>query len=197
MTTDARDDLTRAERLRRQARGDLRPSSVPLIIFGAVTLLGSPLAFDITGLGKWFWMPAGPVCFVLVAAWYRRQAAQSGVGAGRGSYFWTGLATLLATALLAPVGIWGLTTMAFALVLLAVLQHNAFLVACALAYGVIGTLEQQYVLDQCLNTLALWSGWNQAGAGYFSAAPVLVYGLLGLSSIGAGLLARQREQAGS
>ncbi|MEU0375592.1 hypothetical protein ABZ070_36990 [Streptomyces sp. NPDC006283] len=162
-----------------------------MIIFGAVTLLGAPFAFDINGLGKVFWIPAGPVCFVLVDPWIRCQAAQ------RGSHFWTGLVTLLAAAMLFSVGIWGLTTMAFALVLHAVIQHNAFLAACALAFGVIGTLEQQYVLDQYLYTLALWSGWNQAGAGYFSAAPVLVYGLLGLSLIGAGLLVRRRERAGS
>ena len=58
---DARALLDDTERLRRRARADRHPSSVPLLVFAYLTLFGAPLAVGrLWPLGQSYWLLAGP-----------------------------------------------------------------------------------------------------------------------------------------
>ena len=77
---DARSLLQDTERLRRRARADRHPSSVPLLVLAYLTLFSAPLAIDrLWPLGQYFWVLAGPAGFLVVGWWYRRQQLRSGV----------------------------------------------------------------------------------------------------------------------
>jgi hypothetical protein len=181
---DARALLSDSERLRRRARADRHPSSVPLLVFAYLTLFGAPLAVArLWPLGQVYWVVAGPAGFLFVAWWYRRQQARSGVGQGRGSYVAAGVA-VLAVLLVVPV-LWHgpLAAVAAGLLAMAALQRNAYLAAFAAVFGVLGALEDFLVLS---NRLA------DAGLGGELGQPV-VYGALGLLLLVGGLVARLRE----
>ncbi|HEV2917954.1 MAG TPA: hypothetical protein VG673_01740, partial [Actinomycetota bacterium] len=157
---DARALLDDTERLRRRARADRHPSSVPLLVFASLTLLGAPLAVGrLWPLGQYYWLLAGPVGFVVVGWWYRRQQVRSGVGQGRGSWTIAGVSVLLALVLLPILWISPLPAVAAGLVAIAVLQRNAYLAVWAVLFGVLGTLEQFFVLSNRLYDLAQWRGW--------------------------------------
>jgi hypothetical protein len=96
--------LRDAERLRRRARGDRHASSVPLLIFGGLTVISAPLTLPrLFPWGDVFWMLAGPAGFLVTGWWYRRQQTRSGIGEGRGSWTVAGVSILLGLALLPVV----------------------------------------------------------------------------------------------
>ncbi|MDX2565385.1 hypothetical protein PV371_38220 [Streptomyces sp. TX20-6-3] len=200
MTEDERTTLTEVERLRRKARGDRRPTSVPLSILGVVTLLGAVSAhvFGHTTAGMVFWMAAGPMCFLAVAAYYRLQSARIGAGAGHSWYLWTGLLVIPLTVLAPFWGFGGVTVMAFTLTWLAVIQRNTILTICAISFGVVGTLEDWMVFETFIfPKVASLASWNPSGASYSDGISTLVYGILGSSLIAASLVARRREAVDS
>jgi hypothetical protein len=194
MSGDPEGVLNDLDRLRSGARGDRRPSSVPLIVFGALTLLGAPLLGE--GMLLWrtlYWAVGGPVGFLAIAWWYRHRRVQTGGGAGRGSYAKTGL-FLLTSFLLLPLLAVQMPAVAIALLVLALVQRNTYLAAFAVVFGVVGALETFDVLDNLAYRAAFRAGWFQNRDGYFGAAPSVVYGLLGLILVGAGLVALARER---
>jgi hypothetical protein len=180
---DARALLDDTERLRRRARADRHPSSVPLLVFAYLTLLGAPLAVGrLWPLGQSYWLLAGPVGFVVVGWWYRRQQVRDGVGPGRGSYTVAGVSLLLALVLLPLLWFFPLATVAAGLLAMAVLQRNPSLAFWAVSFGVVGTLEQYFVISNRLGGLV----------GPDLGQPI-VYGALGGLLLVAGLVARHRE----
>jgi hypothetical protein len=100
---DARALLDDTERLRRRARADRHPSSVPLLVFASLTLFSAPFSAtpQLWTFSHLYWVVAGPVGFLLIGWWYRGQAVRSGVGQGRGSYLLAG-ASVLAALVLVP-----------------------------------------------------------------------------------------------
>jgi hypothetical protein len=183
---DARALLDDTERLRRRARANRHPSSVPLLVFAYLTLFGAPLtAGRLWPLGQYYWVLAGPAGFLVVGWWYRRQQVRRGVGPGRGSYTLAGVSLLLALVLLPLLWFLPLATIAAGLVTMAVLQRNAYLAFWAVTFGVVGTLEQFYVLSNQLGGL-LTPDLGQP----------IVFGALGLLLVVAGLVARRREDRG-
>jgi hypothetical protein len=197
--TDARALLADAERLRRRARGDRHASSVPLLIFGALTVVGALLALPaLWPWGDWYWLLAGPAGFLAVGWWYRRQQARSGIGEGRGSYAVAGVCTLLVFVLLPLLWIAPLPVVAAGLLVVAVLQRNRYLAAWAAVLGLLGGLERFYVLSNRLYDLAQWLGWFPESRGYrlLDGGQPLVYAALGGLLLVAGLVALRRERAG-
>jgi hypothetical protein len=198
--TDAQALLRDAERLRRRARGDRHASSVPLLVFGALTLVSAPMALPaLWPWGDMFWLLAGPVGFLATGLWYRRQLARSGVGAGRGSYTVAGVSTLLAFVLLPLVWIAPLPVFAAGLLVLAALQRNRYLAAWAVVLGLLGGLERFFVLSNRLYDLAQWLGWSGESEDYgllTELAQPIVYAALGGLLLAAGLVALRRERAG-
>jgi hypothetical protein len=197
---DAQALLRDAERLRRRARDDRHASSVPLLIFGALTVTSAPLALPaLWPWGDWFWLLAGPVGFLATGWWYRRQQTRSGVGEGRGSYTAAGIWTLLAFVLLPVVWIAPLPVVALGLLVIAVLQRNRYLAAWATVLGLLGGLERFFVLSNRLYDLADWLGWFPEPRDYGlldDLGPPIVFVALGALLLAAGLVALRRERAG-
>ena len=193
--SDPEQVLSELDRLRIMARGDRRPSSVPLVVFGALTLLSAPLFGD--GMLMWravYWAVAGPAGFLFIALWYRKRRLRTGGGSGRGSYVNAGLLVLASFLLVLPLLAIQIPTIALALLVLALLQRNVYLVAFAVVFGVVGAMETFAIFDNMAYRLAFHAGWFQSRDGYFSGAPTAIYGLLGLVLLAAGLVARSRER---
>lgn len=194
--SSATETVTEVERLKKLAWADRRASSVPLFVFGGLMIVSAPL--NLNGLSPWrffYWLMAGPAAFLIVAACYRRRLVRTGVGAGRGSYVATGVVLLVAFLLVIPLWIITLPTIGFALLLIAVKQHNLYLAICAIFFGVMGGLEQIFVFDNMLYRIANRVGMFHSSYGYFSGASTIVYGVLGMMMVGAAVIAKHRETA--
>jgi hypothetical protein len=198
--TDAQTLLEDAERLRRRARGDRHASSVPLLIFGALTVISAPLTLStLWPAGGWYWLLAGPIGFLATGWWYRLQQSRSGIGEGRGSYTIAGVSTLLAFVLLPLVWIAPLPVVAAGLLVIAALQRNGYLAACAVVLGLLGGLEHFFVLSNWLYDLAQWRGWfpEPRDSGLLDdLGPAVVFVALGGLLLVAGLVALRRERVG-
>jgi hypothetical protein len=198
--TDAQALLRDAERLRRRARADRHASSVPLLIFGALTVISAPLALPaMWPWGDEFWLLAGPAGLLAISWWCRRQQARSGVGAGRGSWTVAGISVLLAFVVVPLVSIAPLPVVAAGLLVVAALQRNRYLAAWAVVLGVLGGLERFFVLSNRLYDLAEWLGWSREPGGYWlldDLTQPIVFAALGGLLLAAGLVALRRERAG-
>jgi hypothetical protein len=192
--------LRDAERLRRRARGDRHASSVPLLIFGGLTVISAPLTLPrLFPWGDVFWMLAGPAGFLVTGWWYRRQQTRSGIGEGRGSWTVAGVSILLGLALLPVVWIAPLPIVGAGLLVLAILQRNRYLAAWAAVLGLLGGLERFFVLSNRLTDLADWLGWFREPRGQellIDLASSIVFAALGGLLLAAGLVALRRERGG-
>ena len=81
-----------------------------------------------------------------------------------------------------------------ALVIIAMLQRNLQLCIWALVFGVVGGLEHLFLISNRLYSLADTLGINRSKDGYFSWSSSLVFGILGVTLILGGLLARHAER---
>jgi hypothetical protein len=198
--TEAQALVRDAERLRRRARGDRHASSVPLLVFGALTVLSAPLLLPRPSpWGDLFWLLAGPAGFLVTGWWYRRQQTRSGVGEGRGSWTVAGVSMLLALVLLPVVWIAPLPIVGAGLLVVAALQRNRYLAAWAAVLGLLGGLERFFVLSNRLYDLADWLGWLQGPRGQellVELGSSVVFAALGGLLLAAGLVALRRERAG-
>jgi hypothetical protein len=166
---------------RRRARGDRRATSIPLLAFGAATVVDAGLRSAHPSLGLLGDFLFAPVGFVLVALYYRHREKATGVGGRPLPYVIAAVVTLVALPLLALFG--GYAVAGVALVVIAVQQRNLYLAGWALVFGVGGSLE----------VFAIFSNRLYDVFGYFAWAPSLVYATLGLLLMGAGLYARRGE----
>jgi hypothetical protein len=189
--------LTTAGRVRRQARNDRRATSVPLLVFGALTLVDAVLRPMLDPIGKVVLLLLAPIGFAFIALHYRRQERTVGVGSRSGGYSGTAVVVVVLFVFLFPLAlILGLYALVgIGLLVIAVRQRNLFLGGWAVVYGVIGGLESLSLISNRLYGLANALGLARAGDGYFSWSSSLVYGVLGSALIGAGLYARRRELA--
>ena len=107
-----------------------------------------------------------------------------------------GAAVVLALVLVPFLWIAPLPAVAAGLVVIAILQRNAYLASWAAAFGVLGALEQFLVLSNRLYDLAEWRGWFTEPRDYGIVDDLgqpVVYGALGLMLLVAGLVALHRE----
>jgi hypothetical protein len=180
--------------LKKRARADSRSSSVPLMVFGSLTLASAPLlASDMTNWRLFYWAIAGPIGFLIIAWWYRRRLAITGIGHARGSYLLAGL--LLVACAGFVIGAWVADFIAIGAVLLvlAILQRNLYLAVSAILFATLGTLERVFVFNNLLYRAANWIGLFRQNDGYFQNASAIVYGLLGLLMVAAGIVAMKIE----
>jgi hypothetical protein len=182
------------QRLRSTARGDRRPSSVPLVVFGVLTLGCAPFAGDISLWRLFYWTVAGPAGLLAVAWWYRQRRVRHGVGAGRAPYGKAGLLLLAGFVLVLPLMAVQLPTIGLVLLVIAVRQRNAYLGAFAVAFAVIGGLEAFLVFDNVMFSAAYSLGWFRKDYGYFAGASTIVTALEGLLLLAGGLVALRWEK---
>jgi hypothetical protein len=195
---ESRNALVEAERLRKVARGARRPSSVPLLVFGVLTLGYAPFAEDLSITNMLYWSAAGPVGFLLVAWWYRRRQIRTGVGPGRAPYAKAGLILLAAFALVLPLTAVQLPTVGLVLLVLSVRQRNVYLGGFAVAVGAIGVLGTfTATLENAMYRAADQLGWFRQESGYFDGATTIITVAAGLLLLAGGLFALRRERKAS
>ncbi|MGI9119903.1 MAG: hypothetical protein ACR2G7_07265 [Acidimicrobiales bacterium] len=192
--TTARDLIDELDDVRRQARRDRRVTSVPLLTFGVLTLLNAVTFVREPNRGL-YWLLAGPAGFGLIAWYYRRHEVSVGVGSAAGTYGRWALGLLAALVLLPVLILFGAPfgLIALGLLIIAIRQRNRYLGAWAVVYGVLGVLEGFSFLTNRVYDLAGFLGYRSGTSSYFSWAPSLVTGLLGLMLVGAGLVALRHE----
>jgi hypothetical protein len=125
-----------------------------------------------------YWVAAGPIGLWAVSAWNRRRRLRTGVGTGPTSYGRAALA-LLALFVFLPL-VWLAPEAAIAAVLLyiAFRQRSLYLGVCAVAFGVLGTLEDYVVFSNLIGKV-YYASWLSAA----------VYAGLGALLVLAGLVA--------
>jgi len=179
--TTAHDVLGDVRAVRQRVRGDRRATSVPLLIFGTITLIEAFLRpFVHASVNDIVAVVLAPLGFAAVAIFYRRHEVSIGVGSPTRAYGLTGLGLALAlTIFLGLILLFGtFAVVGVGLLIIALRQRNFYLGIWAAIYGVVGTLESFYLIS---NRIAV--SWS----------PSLVYGVLGAMLIGAGLLVRRNE----
>jgi hypothetical protein len=194
----ARSLIADAGEVRHRVRGDRRATSVPLLVFGAITVVVAVLRLVGGGGGLRVDVPLGlvavPTGFVVVALYYRRHQVATGIGAGTRPYVMAALAAVAVIVLVPLALVFGVyATAGLALLVIAVRQRNLHLGVWAVVYGVVGSLETFDLVSNRLYTAADALGLFRAQDGYFSWAPSLVYGALGAALVGAGLRASRAE----
>lgn len=192
--------LLQVERLRTVARADRRPSSVPLLVFGVLTVGYAPWAESWTTLWTMlYWAIAGPVGFLLVGWWYRQRRMRIGVGGGRARYVRTGLILLACFALVLPLTIMALPTVGMVLLVIAWREHNRYLGVFAAVLAAFGFLTAPFsaTLENAMYRTARALGWFRQTDGYFNGATQIVYVTAGLLLLAGGLVALRRERRAS
>lgn len=82
----AGDLLNEAQRLTARARADRHWTWLPLVVFGGLSLLASPLYINsaTTTTGVWapmvYWLVAGPIGYTVCARYHRRRRQRTGIG---------------------------------------------------------------------------------------------------------------------
>ena len=193
----ARDAMAELETVRRQTRRDRRVTSVPLLTFGALTVLQA-LTMAREPYRGLYWVVAAPAGFAIVAWYYRRHEVSLGVGSPSGTYARWALGILAALVLLPILVLFGAPfgLIALGLLIIAVRQRNRYLGVWAVVYGIVGVLDGFYFLTNRVYDVAEFLGYSSGSGGYFRRAPSVVGGLLGIMLIGAGLVALRHEVSG-
>jgi hypothetical protein len=184
--------------VRHRVRSDRRATSVPLVVFGIITLAEAVLRLVAHQAANDFVaLLLAPIGFAVIAVYYRRREVATGVGSPTRPYAFT--AVLLALAFVIFLGLALLfgtfLAVGLGLFVIAVRQRNLYLGVWAALYGVIGTLEGLSLISNRLFVAARWLGLFKPSDGYFSWSSSLVYGVIGAMLIGAGLFARKHEGA--
>ena len=187
----AHDVLEEVEGVRRRARADRRPTSVPLLVFGAITLVDALLQTATDPFRNFGLVFLGPIGFALVALHYQRREVETGVGRPARPYLIAAVVSLLFVPFFVLLG--AQVLVGLGLLVIAVGQRNRYLSLWAVVCGVVGGLEAFYVFSNRLYELAEAFGFYSDSYGYFSWASSVVFGLLGLALVLAGLHARRRE----
>jgi hypothetical protein len=189
----AKEMLGDAGAVQRRVRGDRRATSVPLIVFGSITLIAAVIRPMVDWAGTLALFLLAPVGFLSVALIYRRREIALGLGGRDRAYTVAAISTLLLLPILGlALGSYALVGMA--LVIIAMLQRNLQLGIWALVFGVVGGLEHLSLISNRLYSFADTLGIYRSSDGYFSWSSSLVFAILGLALIVAGLLARHSEQ---
>ena len=179
--------------VQRQAKGDRRATSVPLIVFGLITLI----AAVIEPMVDWAGTPAlfllAPVGFLSVALIYRRREITFGLGGRERAYTVAAISMLLLLPILG-LALGSYALVGIALIIIAMLQRNLQLAIWALVFGVVGGLEHLSLISNRLYSVADSLSIYRSNDGYFSWSSSLVFGILGLALIVGGLLAQHAER---
>lgn len=197
---DVRERLGEVARLRQRARARRGATSVPLLVFGGITLVSALLpeaGLGYSGVWSLYWIVAGPLGFWAIHRYQRRRLHRTGVGPGRGSYAAVSVALVAGLVLLGGVFLlFGapLVAIGVGLLVVALRQGNHPLALAAVAYGVVGGLEGFYLVSNRMMALSFDLGLNQSTSGYFPEARPLVIAVLGCVTLAGGAVAARRER---
>jgi len=146
----ASDLLHETQRLTARARADRHWTWLPLVVFGGLSLLASPLYINSAGtsIGMWapmvYWLVAGPIGYMVCARYHRRRRQRTGIGGVPvGPYVATGVLLLLCLLLLLPFHL-EFFAIALALLVLAWRERNRALAVTAAAFGGLSLLASLY-----------------------------------------------------
>jgi intracellular septation protein A len=179
--------------VQRRAKGDRRATSVPLIVFGSITLIAAVIEPMVDWAGTLALFLLAPVGFLSVALIYRRREIAFGLGGRERAYTVAAISTLLLLSILG-LALGSYALVGIALIVIAMLQRNLQLAIWALVFGVVGGLEHLSLISNRLYSLADSLGIYRSNDGYFSWSSSLVFGILGLALIVGGLLAQHAER---
>jgi len=183
--------------VRDRARADRRPTSLPLLTFGALAAGDAllRLRFDTNGL---WWTLAAPAGFAFLAWTYRRREIEIGVGTRGGAYRGWAVGLLVAALLFPLLVLFGapLVLAGLGLGMIAWRQRNGALGAWAAFLVVFAVLDGSRFLENRLYEAASSFGWYRSTSGYFDWAGALVAAVLAVALLAGGVLTRRREDAG-
>jgi intracellular septation protein A len=179
--------------VQRRVKGDRRATSVPLIVFGSITLIAAVIEPMVDWAGTLALFLLAPVGFLSVALIYRRREIAFGLGGRERAYTVAAISTLLLVPILG-LALGSYALVGIALIIIAMLQRNLQLAIWALVFGVVGGLEHLSLISNRLYSLADSLGIYRSNDGYFSWSSSLVFGILGLALIVGGLLAQHAER---
>jgi hypothetical protein len=183
----ASDLLQEADRLKANARAARQWTWLPLVVFGGLSLLASPLYTTSTATGVWapmvYWLVAGPIGYTVCARYHRRRRERTGIGGVPvGPYIATGLILLVCLVIMLPFHL-EFVAIAIALLVLARRERDWSLAIIATFVGILALITSLY------NTENLY---HYSGA-FADSIEVLV---LGACLLGAGLVLRARSGDG-
>jgi intracellular septation protein A len=179
--------------VQRRVKGDRRATSVPLIVFGSITLIAAVIEPMVDWAGTLALFLLAPVGFLSVALIYRRREIAFGLGGRERAYTVAAISTLLLLPILG-LALGSYALVGIALIIIAMLQRNLQLAIWALVFGVVGGVEHLSLISNRLYSLADTLGIYRSNDGYFSWSSSLVFGILGLALIVGGLLAQHAER---
>ncbi|HXQ44233.1 MAG TPA: hypothetical protein VN816_06315 [Acidimicrobiales bacterium] len=191
--TEADELIHQVAGLRRRVRSDRRATSLPLFVFGGITLLDALLRSLLDPIGTVLLVLLAPAGFAFVALSSRRREIVLGVGGRTRPYTIAAVVTLVTLPVVFLFGAYELVGVG--LLVIALMQRNWYLGVWAVVYGVVGGLEALDAISNRLYGAGEALGFARARDGYFSWSSSLVYGTLGVALIGAALYARRRETA--
>ena len=189
----AKEMLGDAGAVQRRVRGDRRATSVPLIVFGSITLIAAVIEPIVHWAGTLALFLLAPVGFLSVALIYRRREIALGLGGRDRAYTVAAISTLLLLPILG-LALGSYALVGIALIVIAMLQRNLQLAIWALVFGVVGGLEHLSLISNRLYSLADSLSIYRSNDGYFSWSSSLVFGILGLALVVGGLLAQHAER---
>lgn len=126
--------------VQRRVKGDRRATSVPLIVFGSITLIAAVIEPMVSWAGTLVLVLLAPVGFLSVALIYRRREIAVGLGGRERAYTVAAILTLLLLPILG-LALGSYSLVGIALMIIAMLQRNLQLAIWALVFGVVGGLE--------------------------------------------------------
>ena len=190
--------LRDVQRLRRRVRRDQRATSVPLLVFGLLTL-GSTVVTQPTpapGLtpATIYWLLAIPLGFSLVALIHHRRRKILGVGTPTRA--WAMAALVLGALLLTLPGLvlfrLSFPVVGIGIVAMGMYQRNAPMAVAGGVFGIVGALETFYVLSNGVADLA-GALDRPATSWLVQQRDVVAVAALGAATTTIGLVARWRE----
>ena len=142
--------LSELERLRLQTRRQLAGLSLPLVLFGGVSLVAAALSATLGAEAQaFFWSLAGPAGGIAVSLYYRRRALELGLSRAAWPYICTAVALLLGCfvlgALEQPWGVGPWLSVAAGYLVFGGLERSAAVIGMSLALAAlavaVGALE--------------------------------------------------------
>lgn len=179
--------------VQRRVKGDRRATSVPLIVFGSITLIAAVIEPMVDWAGTLALFLLAPVGFLSVALIYRRREIAFGLGGRERAYTIAAISMLLLLPILG-LALGSYALVGIALIIIAMLQRNLQLAIWAVVFGVVGGLEHLSLISNRLYSLADTLDIYRSNDGYFPWSSSLVFGILGLALIVGALLAQHAER---
>jgi hypothetical protein len=180
----ASDLLQEAGRLKAHAQAARQWTWLPLMVFGGLSLLASPLYN--TSIGVWapmvYWLVAGPIGYTICARYHRQRRERTGIGGvSVRPYITTGVLLLLALLVLLPFHLEFLA-IAVALLVLARREQSRPLAIIAAVFATLSLVASLYNTENLYHYSGTFADSIEAM-------------VLGAFLLGAGLVLR--AQAGS